>query len=115
MKGKIVVYNEEYISYGETVKYRGNGASEASKFGAVASLIRSITPFSINSPHTGMQSYQENVTKIPTACITIEDAELLHRMQQRGIYIYRLILTTTSMQPNSISPLMNTYSLFLNK
>ncbi|KAG8441781.1 hypothetical protein GDO86_010817 [Hymenochirus boettgeri] len=46
-KGKIVVYNEPFISYGETVRYRGSGAVEAAKVGAVASLIRSVTPFSI--------------------------------------------------------------------
>ncbi|KAJ1193211.1 hypothetical protein NDU88_002516, partial [Pleurodeles waltl] len=46
-KGKIVVYNQPYISYGESVKYRAFGAVEAAKVGAVASLIKSIAPFSI--------------------------------------------------------------------
>uniref|UniRef100_A0A8C5H074 Carboxypeptidase Q n=1 Tax=Gouania willdenowi TaxID=441366 RepID=A0A8C5H074_GOUWI len=83
-QGKIVVFNQPFVSYGETVAYRLNGASEAAKLGAVATLIRSITPFSINSPHTGMQSYQNGVKQIPTACITLEDAELMQRMAQRG-------------------------------
>ncbi|KAG9345026.1 hypothetical protein JZ751_009566, partial [Albula glossodonta] len=83
-EGKIVVYNQPFVSYRETAQYRFSGASEAAKVGAVASLIRSVTPFSINSPHTGWQRYAEGVTRIPTACITVEDAQLMARMAQRG-------------------------------
>lgn len=83
VRGKIVVYNEKYVSYGETGRYR-NGAINAAKYGAVASLIRSITPFSMNTPHTGWQFYNESINKIPTACITAEDAHFLRRIQDRG-------------------------------
>jgi len=48
VSGKIVVFNQPFVSYPETVAYRAFGASEAAKLGAVAALIRSITPFSIN-------------------------------------------------------------------
>ena len=58
VKGKIVVYNEKWVDYGTSVIYRDRGASEAAELGAVASLIRSVTPFSIYSPHTGWQDYQ---------------------------------------------------------
>ncbi|XP_063530794.1 carboxypeptidase Q-like [Cydia strobilella] len=84
IKGKIVVYDVPYISYGETVQYRSQGASKAAKKGAVASLVRSITPFSIYSPHTGAQYYDDRVSKIPAAAVTHEDADLLYRLQNRG-------------------------------
>lgn len=84
VKGKIVVFNQPYESYSKTVKYRETGASVASKYGAVAALIRSITPFSMNTPHAGMQTYAEDVVKIPVASITVEDAELMHRMYTIG-------------------------------
>ena len=63
VKGKIVVYNEKWVDYDTTVIYRDRGASEAAKLGAVASLIRSVTPLSIYSPHTGGQDYQKG--KLP--------------------------------------------------
>lgn len=84
VKGKIVVFVPQWESYGKTVVYRSRGASVASKKGAVASLIRSVTPFSIGSPHTGWQNYEDGVKKIPTACITVEDAEMILRKHRRG-------------------------------
>lgn len=83
-KGKVVVYNAPFKSYGETVRYRYQGAIEAAKVGAVASLIRSVGPYSMQTPHTGNSSYEEGVKKIPHAAITLEDAAMLHRMQEMG-------------------------------
>ncbi|KAI5631308.1 peptidase family m28 domain-containing protein [Phthorimaea operculella] len=81
--GKIVIFNPIFISYGETVKYRSQGAFRAAQKGAVASLIRSVTPFSLYTLHTGQQTYNPNVTAIPTASITVEDADLMERMYLR--------------------------------
>ncbi|XP_037658666.1 carboxypeptidase Q isoform X2 [Choloepus didactylus] len=86
-KGKIVVYNQPYVGYSRTVQYRLWGAAEAAKVGALASLIRSVTSLSIYSPHTGIQEYQVGVPRVPTACITVEDAEMMSRMASRGTRI----------------------------
>ncbi|XP_031763396.1 carboxypeptidase Q-like [Galleria mellonella] len=84
IKGKIVIFDPVYTTYGETSVYRSQSATRASAKGAVASLVRSIAPFSIDSPHTGSQSYGQNVTQIPTAAITLEDADLIRRIINRG-------------------------------
>jgi len=84
VRGKIVVYNAPFASYGATVVYRLTGASRAARYGAVAALVRSITPVSLQTPHTGAMRYDEGQPKIPTAAITIEGAELLQRMNDRG-------------------------------
>lgn len=84
VRGKIVVYNAPFTNYGATVRYRGFGASQAARYGAVAALVRSITPVSLQSPHTGAMNYDQRLPKIPTAAISIEAAELLQRMQDRG-------------------------------
>lgn len=82
--GRIVVFNVPFTAYHETVQYRVRGAIEAARYGAVASLIRSITPRSIQSPHTGGMHYEASIAKIPHAAITVEDAEMMQRMQDRG-------------------------------
>jgi len=83
-RGKIVLFNAPFTSYGETVRYRTGGAVAAARVGAVASLIRSVTPYSQQTPHTGGMSYEEGVPRIPHAAITIEDADMLQRFQERG-------------------------------
>jgi carboxypeptidase Q len=84
VKGKIVVYNAPFTSYGATVQYRATGASRAARYGAVAALVRSVTPVSLQSPHTGAMNYAADQPRIPTAAITVEAAEMLQRMQERG-------------------------------
>lgn len=97
------MFNEDYVSYGVSVKYRTNGAVQAASYGAVAVLIRSVTPFSMNTPHTGYQAYSDNITKIPTACITVEDANLLYRLQDRGQKIVLEIKMQSEDRPDAIS------------
>ncbi|XP_045492282.1 carboxypeptidase Q-like [Colias croceus] len=96
IEGKIVLYDPVFTTYGETAVYRSQGAAKAAAKGAVASLVRSIAPFSIYTPHTGSQNYAENVTKIPTAAITLEDADLIRRFHDRGEKVVLNIKMTSS-------------------
>lgn len=80
VEGRIIVYNEEFEGYGTTVLYRTTGAQRAEKYGAVAALVRSVSPFGLQTVHTG----SSNAASIPTAAITLEDALMFSRMQARG-------------------------------
>lgn len=83
-RGKIVLFNVQYTNYGETVRYRGGGASAAARVGAVASLVRSVGLPGMRTPHTGGMQYAEGVARIPAAAIPTEDADRFQRMQDRG-------------------------------
>ena len=84
VRGKIVLFNVPFTTYGETVQYRYKGASSAARYGALASLIRSVGSWSMNTPHTGAMTYDRDQPKIPHAAITMEDAMMLGRLQGRG-------------------------------
>jgi hypothetical protein len=57
VKGKIVCFNHEWTDYDDGYDYRNDGASQAAKYGAIGALVRSITPNSIDSPHTVQRSH----------------------------------------------------------
>lgn len=83
-KGKIVLFTFPWTNYGETGAYRRQGAIAAAKAGALASLIRSVTPYSMRTPHTGSMAYDTTVRKIPHAALAPEDADMIARMVARG-------------------------------
>lgn len=101
--GRIVVYNVPFTTYGQTVTYRLNGAVEAARVGAVASLVRSIGPYGMQTPHTGNSRYQEGIDKIPHAAITMEDAMLLQRLQDRGVPISIQLYMEAQTHPDTLS------------
>jgi len=89
IKGKIVFFNrpmqadniETFTSYGGCVDQRFGGAKEASKFGAVATIVRSMNMRLDDFPHTGAQSYGDlpKDKYIPAAAISTNAAELLSK------------------------------------
>jgi len=85
VRGKIVLYDVPFTRYGETVRYRSQGANRAAARGAVAALVRSVGPVSLRTPHTGaMSPYVDSIPRIPAAAVTLEDATMIHRLLARG-------------------------------
>jgi carboxypeptidase Q len=84
-KGKIVLFDVPLTDYLVTRKVRTEGPSAAARVGAVACLVRSVASASIRSPHTGATRYDSTVAKVPAAALSVEDAMMLHRFQDRGV------------------------------
>ncbi|KAI9297984.1 Zn-dependent exopeptidase [Neoconidiobolus thromboides FSU 785] len=80
LKKKIVLCNFAWTGYGAASNIRQNCASLSENYGAVAALVRAATPFSIDTPHTGAMKE----AKIPGAVVTVEDAQMLTRIQKRA-------------------------------
>ncbi len=93
-----MLYDVPWTGYGTTVRYRSIGAIAAARAGAVAALLRSVTPYSLRTPHTGSTNYDTAVTRIPFAAITVEDAGLLRRLRERGErVVVRLTMTARTL------------------
>lgn len=84
IKDKIVVFDIEFENYSQHVKYRVYAADSASKYGAKAALVRSVSPYGFQLPHTGIMRYNGEVPKIPLAAITKEESMMFSRIQARG-------------------------------
>jgi len=84
VKGRIVLFNVPFTTYGETVRFRAEGPSRAGALGAVAVLVRSVGPAGLRTPHTGALVYAEGQRQIPAAAVAVEDAARLQRMSDRG-------------------------------
>ena len=86
-KGKVVLFNVPYTNYGETVQYRSGGASMAARHGAVGMLVRAVGPMGHRTTHTGNMTYANDVARIPAAAISVEDAQRMQRLVNRGVRV----------------------------
>ena len=95
VRGKMVFFNHAMRTpqgYGQFVEMRTHGPSEAARLGAAGVLLRSLATASLRTPHTGTLVYEPSQPRIPAAAIAVEDAELLHRLLQRGPTRVHLVL-----------------------
>jgi carboxypeptidase Q len=84
--GKVVFYNvatpraRDGSGYGKAVAVRSVGPLRAAALGAVGVVIRSIGTDHNRLPHTGAMIRDEKAPTVPSAALSIPDAELLHRL-----------------------------------
>lgn len=99
-KGAIVLFNrpmdptrlDPFEAYGEAVVQRSRGAVEASKAGALAAIVRSMTTRLDDFPHTGAMRYEDGVARVPTAAVSTAGAERLAALARAGGVRLRLQL-----------------------
>ncbi len=101
--GKIVLYDAPFVTYDKTVQYRRDGASRAARLGAVAALVRSITPRSLRDPHTGAMQYSATDPKIQTAAVSVEDAMWIHGLTRMGQRVRVHLAMEAHMEPDADS------------
>jgi carboxypeptidase Q len=85
IEGKIVFFNRPvdnllintFAGYSGAVNQRTLGASEASKYGASAVIVRSATQAMDDFPHTGVTRFEEGVARIPAVAVSTIGADKL--------------------------------------
>jgi carboxypeptidase Q len=102
-KGRIVLFNVHYTTYGETVQYRSGGPSRAAAHGAIAMLVRAVGPPGLRTAHTGGLRYTADQPQIPAAAIATEDADRLQRMQDRGTRVVLRLKMDARFMPDAQS------------
>ena len=95
--GKVVFYNRPmdptqirtFYAYGGAADQRVNGPAVAAEYGAVGTIVRSLTTLVDDVPHTGVTRYKEGIPKIPAVAISTKDANQLSRyMNLSDVSIY---------------------------
>jgi carboxypeptidase Q len=111
IEGKIVFFNRpadnllinSFAGYGGAVNQRTQGASEASKYGAIAVIVRSATQAMDDFPHTGVNRYEDNVKKIPAVAVSTLGAERLSRWLRSDPLLNVHLISTCRNYPDTWS------------
>jgi len=103
-RGRIVVYDYPWQGYGHAAGFRTGGAIAAARHGAVAALVRSATGTSLATPHTGVMRYADDVPRIPSAALTVEDAGRIRRLVEGGTTVRVRLSMTARTLPDRVQP-----------
>ena len=111
VRGKIVFFNRPmdpklintFGAYSGASRQRGSGPSEAAKYGAIGAIVRSLSSFKDDIPHTGNTRYGLNVPKIPAVAITTNDADMLSALLKDDPNLQFYFETSAQMLPDVLS------------
>ncbi len=111
IKGKIVFLNfqmnptyvETFRAYGESGIARWAGPSQAAKYGAVATMVRSMASNPDDYPHTGVMQYNDSFPKIPAVAISTNDAIWLSKQLKLKMMLTAYIQNSSAMLPDAPS------------
>jgi hypothetical protein len=111
LKGAIVFYNRPmdptklntFEAYGGCVDQRVHGASKAAKYGAIGTLVRSMSLRLDDFPHTGSVKYDTLYPKIPALAISTNAAEQLHKTLQKDPNTQCFLRVTSYFKPDATS------------
>lgn len=111
VKGKIVFFNiamnptyiRTFEAYGRNGAGRRRGPAEASRYGALAVMVRSLASNPDDFPHTGVTGYNDSFPKIPAVAISTNDAIWLSKQLQSKNIVNGFIKTNCVMHPKPAS------------
>jgi hypothetical protein len=92
IKGKWVFFNiamdpayiQTFTAYGKSGIGRRIGPAQASKYGAIGVMVRSLASNVDDYPHTGVTQYNDSFPKIPAVAISTRQSEYLSSMLKKG-------------------------------
>ena len=96
LEGKIVFFNRPmdptqirtFFAYGGAADQRVNGPAVAAEYGAVGTLVRSLTTLTDDIPHTGVTRYKDGIPEIPAVAISTMDADRLSKyLKQQAVTV----------------------------
>lgn len=106
VKGKIVFLNmvmdDSVNTYSVAGWQRKEGPSAASKKGAVAAIVRSVTEVVDNNPHTGVTRFAEGVKPIPAIAISTVSANGLSKALKKNPDRKLTVYCTSSTKDDAI-------------
>lgn len=111
IEGKIVFFNRPvdntlintFAGYGGAVNQRTQGPSEASRYGAAAVIVRSVTHALNDFPHAGVTRYAADIKPIPAAAVSTIDAGILSEALKRDPDLKLQLLLTCKNYPDTVS------------